>query len=294
MIFLSNQLTICCRRDIISNVYANERKHRIEYHLYMEDEMVKSVNGIKINYEQKGEGDIIVLLHGWGSNIKLFANLIELLSKKYTVIAMDMPGFGESEEPPSAWCVDDYADFVIDFLKDHDTKKVMLLGHSFGGRVIIKLNSRKDLPFEITKVILVDSAGILPPKSNKKSFRTYYYKAGKAILSMGIVQKIAPDALENFRKKMGSADYAAASPLMRQVLVKTVNEDLEPLLPNIKCPTLLIWGVNDTATPLSDGEKMEKLIPDAGLVKLENAGHYSFLDQQYTFNRVMSSFMKLD
>lgn len=256
--------------------------------------MVKTVNGIKINYEQKGEGDLIVLLHGWGSNIKLFANLIDLLSKKYMVVAMDMPGFGESAEPPSAWCVDDYVNFVIDFLKDYNTDKVMLLGHSFGGRVIIKLNSKKNLPFKITKVILVDSAGILPPKSNKKSFRTYYYKAGKAVLSTGIAKKIAPDALENFRKKMGSADYAAASPLMRQVLVKVVNEDLEPLLPNIKCPTLLVWGVNDTATPLSDGEKMEKLIPDAGLVKLENAGHYSFLEQQFTFNRVMSSFMKLD
>ena len=256
--------------------------------------MTKTVNGIKINYVQKGEGDLIVLLHGWGSNIKLFANLIDLLSKKYKVVAMDMPGFGESAEPPSAWCVDDYVEFVIDFLKDYNTDKVMLLGHSFGGRVIIKMNSRENLPFKITKVILVDSAGILPPKSNKKSFRTYYYKAGKAILSTGLAQKIAPDALENFRKKMGSADYAAASPLMRQVLVKVVNEDLEPLLPNIKCPALLVWGVNDTATPLSDGEKMEKLIPDAGLVKLENAGHYSFLDQQFTFNRVMSSFMKLD
>ncbi len=256
--------------------------------------MYKTVNNIKINYEQKGSGDLIVLLHGWGSNIKLFANLIDLLSRKYTVVAMDMPGFGESQEPPSAWCVDDYVNFVIDFLKDYNTKQVMLLGHSFGGRVIIKLNSRKDLPFEVTKVILVDSAGILPPKSNKKSFRTYYYKAGKAFLSNKLVQKIAPDALENFRKKMGSADYAAASPLMRQVLVKVVNEDLEPLLPNIKCPTLLVWGVNDTATPLSDGEKMEKLIPDAGLVKLENAGHYSFLEQQFTFNRVMCSFMKID
>ncbi|MDE6672605.1 MAG: alpha/beta hydrolase [Ruminococcus sp.] len=256
--------------------------------------MYKTVNNIRINYEQKGSGDLIVLLHGWGSNIKLFANLIELLSRKYTVVAMDMPGFGESQEPPSAWCVDDYVDFVIDFLKDYDNKEIMFLGHSFGGRVIIKLNSRENLPFRISKVILVDSAGIMPPKSNKKSFRTYYYKFGKAILSNGLVQKIAPDALENFRKKMGSADYAAASPLMRQVLVKVVNEDLEPLIPNIKCPTLLVWGVNDTATPLSDGEKMEKLIKDSGLVKLENAGHYSFLEQQYTFNRVMCSFMKIE
>lgn len=256
--------------------------------------MYKTVNNIRINYEQKGKGDLIVLLHGWGSNIKLFANLIDLLSKKYTVVAMDMPGFGESEEPPAAWCVDDYVDFVIDFLKDYDNRNIMFLGHSFGGRVIIKLNSRTNLPFKISKVILVDSAGILPPKSNKKSFRTYYYKAGKAFLSTGLMQKIAPDALENFRKKMGSADYAAASPLMRQVLVKVVNEDLEPLIPNIKCPTLLVWGVNDTATPLSDGEKMEKLIADSGLVKLENAGHYSFLEQQFTFNRVMCSFLKIE
>ncbi len=254
----------------------------------------KTVNGISINYEQKGSGDLIVLLHGWGSNIKLFANLIELLSKKYTVVAMDMPGFGESEEPPSAWCVDDYVQFVIDFLKDYDTKQVMLLGHSFGGRVIIRMHARESLPFDITKVILVDSAGIMPPKSNKKSWRTRYYKLGKAFLSTKLMQKLAPDALENFRKKMGSADYAAASPLMRQVMVKVVNEDLEPYLHLIKCPTLLVWGVNDTATPLSDGEKMEKLIPDAGLVKLENAGHYSFLEQQYTFNRVMCSFLKIE
>lgn len=255
--------------------------------------MNKTVNGLNINYEQKGSGDLVVLLHGWGANITLFANLIELLSKKYTVVAMDMPGFGKSDEPPTAWCVDDYVQFVVDFLADYTANKIVFLGHSFGGRVTIKMCSRTDLPFKIEKTILVDSAGILPPKSNKKSLRTYYYKAGKALLSNGLVKKVFPDALESFRKKMGSADYAAASPLMRQVLVKVVNEDLEPLLPNIKCPTLLVWGVNDTATPLSDGEKMEKLIPDAGLVKFENAGHYSFLDQQFMFNRVMCSFMKI-
>ncbi len=256
--------------------------------------MRKTVNGIGINYEQKGSGELVVLLHGWGSNIKLFANLIDLLSAKYTVVAMDMPGFGESEEPKTPWCVDDYVQFVIDFLKDYDAKEVTLLGHSFGGRVIIKMHSRESLPFKVKKVILVDSAGIMPPKSNKKSWRTRYYKMGKAVLSTKLVQKLAPDALENFRKKMGSADYAAASPMMRQVMVKVVNEDLEPYLPNIKCPTLLVWGVNDTATPLSDGEKMEKLIPDAGLVRLENAGHYSFLEQQFTFNRVMCSFMGIE
>ncbi len=256
--------------------------------------MQKNVNGININYEEKGEGDLIVILHGWGSNITLHANMIELFSKKYKVVAMDMPGFGKSEEPPSAWCVDDYVQFVIDFLADYDNKKIMLLGHSFGGRVIIKLCSRRDLPFEVSKVMLVDSAGILPPKSNKKSFRTRWYKFCRSILSVKLMQRLFPNALERLRVKYGSADYAAASPLMRQVLVKVVNEDLEPLLPNIKCPALLVWGVNDTATPISDAEKMEKAIPDAGLVRLENAGHYSFLEQQFMFNRVMCSFLKIE
>ena len=116
--------------------------------------MYKTVNGIRINYEEKGEGELIVLLHGWGSNIRLFANLIALLSRKYKVVAMDMPGFGESQEPPAAWDVSDYVQFVVDFLSDYSDKKIMFLGHSFGGRVIIKLNSRGDLPFEVSKVIL--------------------------------------------------------------------------------------------------------------------------------------------
>ena len=115
---------------------------------------------------------------------------------------MDMPGFGESQEPPEAWDVSGYVQFVIDFLKEYSADKVMFLGHSFGGRVIIKMCSRTDLPFTVSKVILVDSAGILPPKSNKKSLRTRYYKLGKAVLSTGIMKKLAPDALENFRKKM--------------------------------------------------------------------------------------------
>ena len=101
--------------------------------------MYKKVNNININYEQKGSGDLVVLLHGWGSNIKLFSSLIDLLSAKYTVVAMDMPGFGESEEPPDVWCVGDYVQFVVDFLADYDNKNITFLGHSFGGRVIIKL-----------------------------------------------------------------------------------------------------------------------------------------------------------
>lgn len=127
-----------------------------------------NVDSLKINYMDKGSGELVVLLHGWGSNIELFENMSELLARKYHVVAPDMPGFGLSDEPKEPWRVDDYVDFVLKFLEPFAPKKVTFLGHSFGGRVIIKMASR-DLPFEIEKVILVDSAGVKPKRRRRRS-----------------------------------------------------------------------------------------------------------------------------
>ena len=155
----------------------------------------------------------------------------------------------------------------------------------------------QDLPFSISKIIFADSAGVMPVRSKKQNFRTRIYKIGKFFLSLYPVRKLFPQALEALRKKFSSADYANASPLMRGVLVKTVNEDLTSLLKNIKCQTLLIWGVNDTATPISDAEVFEREISsagaDVGLCKIQNAGHYSFLDQPYVFQNILKSFLKI-
>lgn len=255
--------------------------------------MVKNINGLNINYVCEGEGELVLLLHGWGSNITLFNSMISLLSQKYKVIAPDMPGFGESDEPSEPWSVDDYVDFILEFLKEFEFEKITLLGHSFGGRVIIKMNSR-DLPFEVERVILVDSAGVKPKKTFRQKVKQRLYKMFKWVLALAIVTKLFPNALENLRKRNGSADYNAASPIMRQTLVKVVNEDLTELMPNVKCPTLLVWGKNDDATPLSDGELMEKLMPESALVSFENAGHYSFLEQQALFLRVLASFMNIE
>jgi pimeloyl-ACP methyl ester carboxylesterase len=145
--------------------------------------------------------------------------------------------------------------------------------------------NREKLKFEIDKLILVDSAGILP-KNKKKTMKTRVYKALKVIVGNNITRKVFPNALEGLKKKFGSEDYRNASAVMRETLVKVVNEDLEPLLPNIKQSTLLIWGTNDTATPLSDAKIMEKLIPDAGIVEVKDAGHYSFLEQPQLVNAV--------
>lgn len=248
------------------------------------------IKGIKTNYIEAGEGDSILLLHGWGSNIGLFQQLIGHLSRAHRVFALDMPGFGETEEPKEPWCVDDYVDFVREFLSVMGIKKTSLLGHSFGGRVIIKMVTGGKSPAEFTKLVLVDSAGILPKKSMKQKFKTRLYKIGRKILSIGVVKKLYPDALENYRRSHGSADYNSATPVMRQTLVKVVNEDLEPLLSSIKQPVLLIWGDMDTATPLSDARIMEDRIKDSGLVVVKGAGHYSYLEQPDFVCRVLDSY----
>lgn len=252
-----------------------------------------TVNNLNINYICEGDGETVVLLHGWGANIKLFGDIITLLSSQYRVIALDMPGFGESDEPSEPWCVDDYVDFVIEFLKSFDVKNATLLGHSFGGRVIIKMFEKATLPFEINKIILVDSAGVKPKKTFKQKAKIKTFKIGKKILGLKPISTLFPDALESLRAKSGSADYNAASPIMRQTLVRVVNEDLTHLFEKVTPPTLLIWGKDDTATPVSDADLMERLMPDAGKVVFENCGHYSFIDCRGAFLRVLASFMNI-
>ena len=252
-----------------------------------------AINGININYTRKGSGQVMLLLHGWGAYIELFSGIIDLVSSKYDAIALDMPGFGHTSEPSHPWCVDDYVDLVIRFIDELHLDNIILLGHSFGSRIIIKMMSREEHKFNVDKIIIVDGAGIRPEKSKKAKMRSLIYKIGKTFYSLKIVRLISPKGLDEWRKKFGSADYNSATPVMRDTLVKVVNEDLTHLLPNVTTETLLIWGENDTATPLSDGKKMEELMPNAGLAVIKNAGHYSFLEQQYVFNRILSNYLSL-
>lgn len=250
------------------------------------------VKGLKVHYDVAGQGAPVLLLHGWGSSIEPYRPLMALLQLKYTVIALDMPGFGKSEEPHEPMDVDDYVDFVLEFLQLFAVEKLDLVGHSFGGRVIIKMANRT-LPFRIGKIVLIDSAGIKPQPSGKKTTKQTIYKVGKWFATRKLIARCFPGLLEKLRVTFGSADYAAASPMMRQCLVRVVNEDLSHLLPTITPPTLLIWGENDTATPLSDAKKMEKDIPNAGLAVIRGAGHFSFVEQPVIFRNIMASFFEI-
>lgn len=249
-----------------------------------------TVNGATVHYTvSEGEGKPLVLMHGWGCNTTTLASIekvaVESGCKVYNI---DFPGHGASPEPPAVWGVEEYTGVLDAVIKEEGIERPSLLGHSFGGRVGILYSSRHD---NVDKLILVDAAGIKPSRSMKYYVKVYSFKAYKRLLYALLGSSRAEEKLNAYRKKAGSSDYANASPLMRAILSKVVNEDLRHCMPGIKASTLLIWGENDTATPISDARYMERHIPGAGLVAFPGCGHYSFLDNPYQFAAVLRSFL---
>ncbi len=251
-----------------------------------------TVDGLNIEYIDQGKGDVVLLLHGWNAPASTYRLIIDHLSTRFRVIAPNAPGCGGSDEPPKPWVVDDFVDFTIRFAEQLGIRKATLMGHSFGGRTIIKLMNRKERPFEVDKIVLLDAAGIKPKRTLSYYIKVYSYKAMKWVLSLPPVKALFPNALENAKKKRGSADYRQASDVMRRTMTLCINEDLTPLLCGVDVSTLLIWGENDTATPLRDAKIMEENIPDAGLVVLEGAGHFAFAERWGQCSRVLDVFLK--
>jgi len=197
-------------------------------------------------------------------------------------------GFGQSQEPGDVWGVEEYTRAIEELVRRLEIERPSLLGHSFGGRVGILYASRHP---EVDRLILVDAAGIKPRRTFTYYRKVYTFKAMKWLMYLALGKKEAERRLDARRAKAGSSDYAQASPMMRRILSKVVNEDLTSELPKIKAPTLLVWGTADTATPVADAHKMEALIPDAGLVAFDGCGHYSFLDNPAGFKAVLKSFL---
>lgn len=251
------------------------------------------IEGLPVNYTDTGnpDGAPVILLHGWGCNLTTVASIARILEPGMRVLSIDLPGHGKTPDPTEVWGVEDYTAMVEKFIEYLGLENVTLIGHSFGGRISILLSSRRNY---VSRVVLVDSAGIKPHRDMRYYVKVYSFKAMKHLLPLIFGKVRAGRMLDAYRGKSGSADYRNSTPMMRAILSKCVNEDLRHRLPLIKVPVLLIWGELDTATPLSDAKMMEKLIPDAGLVSFPGCGHYSFLDNPVGFRAVMQSFFKKD
>lgn len=221
------------------------------------------------------DADVVMVWgHGWGQTHQSFMPLVTSLEKSAFHIVIDFPGFGQSPVPPDVWSTSDYADAVAKLIRSQTDKPVIWAGHSFGGRVGLQLAAHH--PGLIKGLCLIAAAGL--PRKHPLWHKLYYgariklFKFLKSLIPHGIVKE------DWLMRTFGSADYNQAGP-MRSILVKTVNEDLTETARKISCPTLLIYGENDTETPPEIGERLQTLINGSKMVHLPAQDHYSVLGE---------------
>ena len=225
------------------------------------------VDGVLTNYEIIGnKPKTLIILHGWMRSLNEWLPIAKELSNHYQVILLDLPGFGKTVLPQTDYSIYEYADFVERFLDKLGIHKVSLLGHSFGGRIGIILAAKRN---RINNLILVDAAGV-EELSNIAKLKIATFKSARLV--------VPKPYAENLRNKFGSSDYKSSG-AMRNIFLKTINEDLSYLLPQIDVPTLLIWGNKDTEISESKIRKMNKLIKDSTLRIVWESGHSPHLEK---------------
>ena len=233
------------------------------------------IDGLNIEYTEKGKGIPVLLLHGWGSSYDVYGGVISALCDRCRLVAVNFPGCGGSDTMKEPWTLDDYCDFVLKFMKAVNLDNPIMIGHSHGGRVILKMAAAGLV--SPPKIVLLDSAGLIPKKNLKQKCRAKSFKAIKRVLTLPGLKGHTENLLDK---------------VLRKTMVSLVNTDLRGIIGNISCPTLLIWGENDTATPLPDAEIIKSLIPDSGLCVIKGTGHYSFCEKPYEAAAILRSFIK--
>jgi pimeloyl-ACP methyl ester carboxylesterase len=201
----------------------------------------------------------VVALHGWGRSGADFASIVHGLD----AVAVHFPGFGTADPPPEAWGSPEYADLVAEAITPF--APVVIVGHSFGGRVAVRLAA--NYPNLVSALVLTGVPLVRLGAASKPalSFRLVRWLGKRGLVPASV--------LEAQRRKHGSADYRAAQGVMRDVLVKVVNEDYRDDLARVTVPVRMVWGENDLAAPMPAGDAASHLLPNATFRVVPGAGH---------------------
>jgi pimeloyl-ACP methyl ester carboxylesterase len=250
------------------------------------------IEGLRVRYTRSQpdappSSPPILVLHGWGASIDAVGSIVAGLGRSVDLVAVDLPGFGESDPPPEPWDVGRYARFVLAFADAVGLERFSVLGHSFGARIAIVLAGEH--PERLERLLLTGAAGIRPKRKPSYYAKVALAKVGRVLGAIG--GPPGRKAQAALRRRIASADWLAASETLRGTFRLVIAEDLTPRLPSVRVPTLLVWGDQDADTPLWMGQRMEQLIPDAGLVVLPGAGHYAYAERAGEFNRVAAHFL---
>lgn len=240
-------------------------------------------------YEKYGNSNkVLMILPGWGDTRKTFNFLINCLKDKYTIYIFDYPGFGNSKFPNKELTIYDYALYIKNFIKENNISNPYILCHSFGCRIAILLIGKYRVL--VDKLIIIGGAGIRR-KSIIRKIKSFKYKLLKklCILKRKNKREIYLNKLFN---KYSSEDYRSLNEIERKTFSNIVNTDLRKYLKYIYSPTLLIWGSNDSSTPLKDGKFMNKKIKDSGLIIIKKGTHFVYLEYPLYILNIINYFLK--
>jgi pimeloyl-ACP methyl ester carboxylesterase len=198
----------------------------------------------------------LVLLHGWGGNRESLRGIGTLFEHTHTVHLLDLPGFGEAPPPPQDWSTIHYTDLVQQYILERLSGSVLLVGHSFGGRVSVRLAARH-LP-QIRGVVLMGVPGLPQPQFTRKGMRRWWIRTQRKLL-IAAKPLIGNRGVQWHTRMYGSTDYLSAGEL-RPVFIRVVNEDLTESAQSIACPVLLLWGTDDTEAPPWLAERYRALL----------------------------------
>lgn len=226
-------------------------------------------------YGERREGVLpLVVLHGWANSVDVIRPLASALGAYTEVFSIDLPGHGKSPVPDSVYGMEDFANALKSFLVAKELSEVYLLGHSFGGKTIIKFSAL--YPDYAKKIVLIGASGLRPRPSLKKRVKFLLLKYLRAAIRFKNTRLGKRIYEEWYIPQFASRDYNNAGPMLK-TFVKTINEELHEELSLIKVPALLLWGDRDDESPPSVGAEMESLIEDSRLILLPNQDHYPFL-----------------
>lgn len=250
--------------------------------------MHTSIDGLETHYQSMGKGKTLVLLHGWGCDWQIWHTIIPLLSEQYHLVIPDLPAFGQSHNPPTAWNSADYLEWLEGFLqavvKD---QKVVLMGHSFGGKIAALFAAAH--PNKVEKLILVDSSGLPTPLTTTQKLKQSMIRMIPDKLKTAMPRKSRAALLSRFGL---ATDYVNSTPTQQAIMKRIVHERIADELASISVPTTLIWGANDQDTPLSHAEQFHSLVQGSTLEVLPTAGHFPFIDEPQHFVNIVQESIK--
>jgi pimeloyl-ACP methyl ester carboxylesterase len=227
----------------------------------------------------------LVILHGWGLEGSKYKKLAQLLSSDFQVIVPDLPGFGETKEPTKAYTLSDYAKKVKSFLKEKGIIEAHFVGHSFGGRITMKMAN--SYPKLVKSLVLTGSPGVEKFDLKRSTKRCIYWVAAKCMKIFGFLPPLKKIKKRFYAKR----DFGKLEGVMKKTFLKVIRERLEKEAKKIQQPTLLLWGRRDQMAPARDAQKMLKIIPHSYLKIFTRVGHKLPYEKPYEFSREVAQFV---